>query len=273
MAIARFKALELAQSRQPVFVKIPTEKVTDYYGSNTFNDEVMRSLLSPEAYTKISNAIEDNKKIDREAADEVAAAMKSWALSKGATHYTHWFQPLTGTTAEKHDAFFDITNKGKAVEKFKGSALVQQEPDASSFPNGGLRAEAYAALEVRNSKGELIYSKDRNGPQAQRVMSKKVAEDMNFLLSKVPEEGTGKRAALAGIRPDDPRGDRATHEDYRDDPRQGLLPTGPALDLGLENGFGFGAHARPRVDGGTGRSLGPECCATVNDPRVLCLSS
>jgi len=140
MAIARFKALELAQSRQPITVKIPTEKVTDYYGSNTFSDDVMRSLLSPEAYTKISNAIEENKKIDREAADEVAAAMKSWALSKGATHYTHWFQPLTGTTAEKHDAFFDITSKGKAVEKFKGSALVQQEPDASSFPNGGIRS-------------------------------------------------------------------------------------------------------------------------------------
>ncbi len=140
MAIARFKALELAQSRQAIHVKIPTEKVTDYYGSNTFNDEVMRSLLSPEAYLKITNAIEDGKKIDREAADEVAAAMKSWALSKGATHYTHWFQPLTGTTAEKHDAFFDITNKGKAMEKFKGSALVQQEPDASSFPNGGIRS-------------------------------------------------------------------------------------------------------------------------------------
>ncbi|MEA5427513.1 MULTISPECIES: glutamine synthetase III family protein [Arcicella] len=140
MAIARFKALELAQSRPTVPVKIPTEKVTDYYGSNTFNDEVMRSLLSPEAYLKITNAIEDGKKIDREAADEVAAAMKSWALSKGVTHYTHWFQPLTGTTAEKHDAFFDITSKGKAVEKFKGSALVQQEPDASSFPNGGIRS-------------------------------------------------------------------------------------------------------------------------------------
>lgn len=140
MAIARFKALELAQSRQPIHVKIPTEKVTDYYGSNTFNDEVMRSLLSPEAYAKITNAIEDGKKIDREAADEVAAAMKSWALSRGATHYTHWFQPLTGTTAEKHDAFFDITNKGKAMEKFKGSSLVQQEPDASSFPNGGIRS-------------------------------------------------------------------------------------------------------------------------------------
>ncbi len=140
MAIARFKALELAQSRPTVPVKIPTEKVTDYYGSNTFNDEVMRSLLSPEAYQKITNAIEEGKKIDREAADEVAAAMKSWALSKGVTHYTHWFQPLTGTTAEKHDAFFDITSKGKAVEKFKGSALVQQEPDASSFPNGGIRS-------------------------------------------------------------------------------------------------------------------------------------
>ncbi len=140
MAIARFKALELAQNRQPVSVKLPTEKVTDFYGSNTFNDEVMRSLLSPEAYSKITNAIQDGKKIDREAADEVAAAMKSWALTKGVTHYTHWFQPLTGTTAEKHDAFFDITPKGKALEKFKGSALVQQEPDASSFPHGGIRS-------------------------------------------------------------------------------------------------------------------------------------
>ena len=141
MAIARFKALELAQSRSQVVVKTPTEKVSDYYGSLTFSNEVMRSLLSPEAYLKISNAIEGGKKIDREAADEVAAAMKSWALSKGVTHYTHWFQPLTGTTAEKHDSFFDIDlNTGKAIEKFKGSALVQQEPDASSFPNGGIRS-------------------------------------------------------------------------------------------------------------------------------------
>lgn len=141
MAIARFKALELAQSRGPVSVKQPTEKVSDYFGSLTFSNDVMRSLLSPEAYLKISNAIEGGKKIDREAADEVAAAMKSWALSKGVTHYTHWFQPLTGTTAEKHDSFFDIDlATGKAIEKFKGSALVQQEPDASSFPNGGIRS-------------------------------------------------------------------------------------------------------------------------------------
>ncbi len=141
MAINRFKALDLAQTRQSTSVKVPTEKVTDYYGSMTFNDEVMRSLLSPEAYLKITTAIQTGSKIDRDAADEVAAAMKSWAISKGATHYTHWFQPLTGTTAEKHDSFFDIDlSNGKAVEKFKGSALVQQEPDASSFPNGGIRS-------------------------------------------------------------------------------------------------------------------------------------
>ncbi len=141
MAIARFKALELAQSRPATIVKMPSEKVTEYYGSMTFSDEVMRSLLSPEAYLKITNAIQTGSRIDREAADEVAAAMKAWALGKGATHYTHWFQPLTGATAEKHDAFFDIVpGSGKAVEKFKGSALVQQEPDASSFPNGGIRS-------------------------------------------------------------------------------------------------------------------------------------
>jgi len=140
MAITRFKALELAQSRTGTSVKLPAEKVSDYYGSMTFSDEVMRSLLSPEAYLKINTAIQTGSKIDRDAADEVAAAMKSWAISKGATHYTHWFQPLTGTTAEKHDSFFDIDlSNGKAVEKFKGSALVQQEPDASSFPNGGIR--------------------------------------------------------------------------------------------------------------------------------------
>ncbi|MFT4033052.1 MAG: glutamine synthetase III [Siphonobacter sp.] len=141
MALARFKALELAQSRQVPHVKVPSEKVTEYYGSLTFNEEAMRSLLSPDTFQKVNRAIHDGYKIDRETADEVAAAMKSWAISKGATHYTHWFQPLTGTTAEKHDAFFDIVpGSGKAVEKFKGSALVQQEPDASSFPNGGIRS-------------------------------------------------------------------------------------------------------------------------------------
>lgn len=140
MARLRFKAVEEAQNRATTKVEIPTTKVTEFYGSNIFNDEVMRAMLSPEAYMKVTVAIKSGDKIDREIADEVAAAMKSWAVSKGATHYTHWFQPLTGGSAEKHDAFFDINSDGKAVEKFKGSALTQQEPDASSFPNGGIRA-------------------------------------------------------------------------------------------------------------------------------------
>lgn len=140
MARLRFKAVEEAQNRTATKVDIPTGKVTDFYGSNIFNDEVMRAMLSPEAYMKVTVAIKSGDKIDREIADEVAAAMKSWAVSKGATHYTHWFQPLTGGSAEKHDAFFDLNLDGKAVEKFKGSALTQQEPDASSFPNGGIRA-------------------------------------------------------------------------------------------------------------------------------------
>jgi glutamine synthetase len=139
MSNYRFKALEIAQNRQAVLVPAPAERVTDYYGVNTFNGNVMRATLSPEAYLKMAEAIETGSRVDRDIADEVAGAMKSWAVAKGATHYTHWFQPLTGSTAEKHDAFFDITMDGKAIEKFKGSALVQQEPDASSFPSGGLR--------------------------------------------------------------------------------------------------------------------------------------
>jgi glutamine synthetase len=139
MSNFRFKALEIAQNRQALSVAAPNERVGDFFGSNTFNVEVMRTLLSTEAFLKVTEAMNMNGQIDRTIADEVAGAMKSWATSKGATHYTHWFQPLTGETAEKHDAFFDITIDGKAVEKFKGSALVQQEPDASSFPNGGLR--------------------------------------------------------------------------------------------------------------------------------------
>ncbi|MPR36443.1 glutamine synthetase III family protein [Salmonirosea aquatica] len=136
----RSKAIEVSLSRQALPLVPPAEKITELYGINTFKEETMRTLLSPEAYIKISNAIRSGSHIDREVAEEVATAMKSWAISRGATHYTHWFQPLTGTTAEKHDSFFDLTSNGKAIEKFKGSALVQQEPDASSFPSGGIRA-------------------------------------------------------------------------------------------------------------------------------------
>ncbi len=140
MSELRTKAIQVAQSRTIPEVDIPMGKVSEYYSTNTFTDEVMQKLLTPESYEKVSQAIRSGENIEGKVADEVAAAMKTWAISKGATHYTHWFQPLTGGTAEKHDSFFDVSGDGHAIEKFKGSALVQQEPDASSFPSGGLRA-------------------------------------------------------------------------------------------------------------------------------------
>src|SRR5690348_17262627 len=107
MATIRFKALEHVLSRTPVDVKLPSDKASDYYGTNVFNTHAMKESLSPQAYTSVKEAIEKGSVIDRKIADQVAASMKGWAITKGATHYTHWFQPLTGTTAEKHDAFFD----------------------------------------------------------------------------------------------------------------------------------------------------------------------
>jgi glutamine synthetase len=139
MSTLRFKALETAQNRTPVSVAAPSSRVSDYFNVNVFNDQAMRSFLSKEAYQAVSNAIHKGQKIDRVMADQVAAGMKNWAITRNVTHYTHWFQPLTGATAEKHDAFFEPTEDGRSIEKFAGSALVQQEPDASSFPNGGLR--------------------------------------------------------------------------------------------------------------------------------------
>ncbi len=139
MANLRFKALETAMNRTVPVVTPPSNKVSDYYGTNVFGMEAMRANLSTDVFKKVNRAITEGSKIDEDTADAVASAMKSWAISKNATHYTHWFQPLTGATAEKHDAFFDVLPNGSAIEKFKGTALVQQEPDASSFPSGGIR--------------------------------------------------------------------------------------------------------------------------------------
>ncbi len=139
MSILRFKAIERAANRTPVKVNIPSSKVSDYFNVNVFNDAAMKNFLDKEAYDAVAKAIKHGEKIDRKVANQVASGMKNWAMSKDVTHYTHWFQPLTGSTAEKHDAFFEPTEDGRSIEKFAGSALVQQEPDASSFPNGGLR--------------------------------------------------------------------------------------------------------------------------------------
>ena len=125
--------------REPKLPTRPENKISAYYGENVFNKFVMRSYLPDEAYKGILKAMEDGTPVDRKVADQTATAMKEWAISRGATHYTHWFQPLTGSTAEKHDSFIAPTSDGRAIEKFDGSLLVQQEPDASSFPNGGIR--------------------------------------------------------------------------------------------------------------------------------------
>lgn len=139
MSSLRFTALAKVQSRPSIKVNLPSTKISDYYNSHVFNDSAMKSFLDKEAYEAVCSAIKHGEKIDRRVANQVASGMKNWAMSNGVTHYTHWFQPLTGSTAEKHDAFFEPTEDGRCIEKFAGSALVQQEPDASSFPNGGLR--------------------------------------------------------------------------------------------------------------------------------------
>jgi glutamine synthetase len=139
MSNFRFQALQAVLNREIPEVKPPSNKISDYFNSNVFDKLKMKEYLSKEAYQVIVNSIEQSEPIPRDMAEQVASAMKAWAISKGATHYTHWFQPLTGTTAEKHDAFFEPTPEGGAIEIFSGDALAQQEPDASSFPSGGLR--------------------------------------------------------------------------------------------------------------------------------------
>ena len=139
MLTLRSKALDTVQNRKTVSVNPPSVKISDYFNINVFNDDSMKQFLSKEAYNAVSAAVKNGEKIERAIADQVASGMKNWAINRGVTHYTHWFQPLTGATAEKHDSFFEPTDDGRSIEKFAGGALVQQEPDASSFPSGGIR--------------------------------------------------------------------------------------------------------------------------------------
>ncbi|MFT5848693.1 MAG: glutamine synthetase [Psychroserpens sp.] len=138
MSTLRFHALKQVYLHKPLLIE---EKVrrSEIFGANVFNESSMRQYLTKEAFDSVMDAISKGSKIGRSIADHISTGMKEWAISKGATHYTHWFQPLTGATAEKHDAFFETTGHGMAIEKFEGGQLVQQEPDASSFPNGGIR--------------------------------------------------------------------------------------------------------------------------------------
>ncbi|AWA30388.1 glutamine synthetase type III [Flavobacterium magnum] len=139
MSTLRFQALKEASTRKPVKFEEAGRK-SEIFATNVFNDKAMRQFLTQDAYKGVKDAVQHGTKIDRKLADYIAIGMKEWALAKGVTHYTHWFQPLTGATAEKHDAFFETSYDGSdPLEKFGGGQLVQQEPDASSFPNGGIR--------------------------------------------------------------------------------------------------------------------------------------
>ena len=138
MSTLRFQALKETFTRKPVVID-ETLRRSELFGKNVFNETVMRQFLTKEAYKSVMDANIKGSKIERVVADHISTGMKEWAISKGVTHYTHWFQPLTGSTAEKHDAFFETIGDGLAIEKFAGNQLVQQEPDASSFPHGGIR--------------------------------------------------------------------------------------------------------------------------------------
>ena len=149
MSKLRFRVVESAFKKRAAEVAAPAERPSEYFGKNVFNREKMFKYLPEKAYARLVDSIDNGAPLDRETADAVAAGMKKWAIEMGATHYTHWFHPLTEGTAEKHDAFVEHDGKGGMVEEFSGKLLIQQKPDAYSFPNGGIRntfeARGYSA--------------------------------------------------------------------------------------------------------------------------------
>ena len=149
MANLRFQVVEEAFKKSPLAVAAPKERPYEYFGKYVFNREKMYKYLPKDVYEKLVDVIDNGSRLDRSIADAVAAGIKQWAVENGVTHYTHWFQPLTEGTAEKHDSFIEHDFKGGMVEEFSGKLLVQQEPDASSFPSGGIRntfeARGYSA--------------------------------------------------------------------------------------------------------------------------------
>ncbi|MCD7964108.1 MAG: glutamine synthetase III [Rikenellaceae bacterium] len=149
MATLRFKALDEISKRELIKTALSDEKISAIFGTDVFNREKMRHYIAKDAYESLCNAIDEGKTIDRKTANQIAIGMKTWATERGVTHYSHWFQPLNDSTAEKHDAFFESVLSGGCFETFRGELLIQQEPDASSFPTGGLRntfeARGYSA--------------------------------------------------------------------------------------------------------------------------------
>lgn len=155
MSHLRFKEVELAFNREPVTVDIPKEAPSEYYGKYVFNRKAMFKYLPKKTFDALTYAIDNKKPLDIAVADSVAAGLQKWAMEKGCTHYTHWFHPLTDGTAEKHDSFIEHDGKSGVIEEFSGKLLIQQEPDASSFPNGGIRntfeARGYSAWDISSA--------------------------------------------------------------------------------------------------------------------------
>ncbi len=137
MESLRVKAINDLSTKTIDEVVDGSKKITSIFQENVFTTRTAREFLSDEAFKSLTGSIKGGKKIDRAVANQIAAGLRQWAELKGVTHFTHWFQPLTGSTAEKHDSFFTIKGDGTPIEQFEGDALIQQEPDASSFPSGG----------------------------------------------------------------------------------------------------------------------------------------
>jgi glutamine synthetase len=145
----RFEAVKMALNHKPIVTDKTNTRASVIFAQNVFTREKMQEYIESNILDELFELMDNEKTLSRDIANSVAIGMKKWAMDHGATHYTHWFQPLTGGTAEKHDAFFDFDGNGKPIEKFSGSVLYQQEPDASSFPSGGIRntfeARGYSA--------------------------------------------------------------------------------------------------------------------------------
>ena len=157
------------------------KNVSEFFGCKVFDDRVMKANLSAKVYQSLRKTIDEGAKLDISVANAVAAAMKDWAVANGATHYTHWFQPLTGVTAEKHDSFISPSPDGGVIMEFSGKELIKGEPDASSFPSGGLRATfeargytAWILPLMRLSKGKHYVFLQRSVPMAERHWIKKL---------------------------------------------------------------------------------------------------
>lgn len=216
MSQSRFRAIETILNRPIEDYTITTstsERISEFFGRNVFTDEVMKEYLPEAAYIKVKAAVQSGANLSRDVADEVALAMKKWAMERGATHYAHWFQPWTGKTAEKHDSFFTLDINGNAIEEFNGKELAQQEPDGSSFPGGGLRstfeARGYTAWDP-SSPAFIFEVGDGKTLCIPTILVTYSGQSMDYKLPLLKSITALEQAALPVINWFDPQATRVT---------------------------------------------------------------